>query len=274
MPLYAKKKTVRVNLATGTGVTVPGTQRIVKVKKGGSYHKSLSAAQKAEVKFLLGKSEETKYAASQIATNTIIPIDTLTAPIGLVQSIFQGVPSNRRVGDSITPVKMRSQFHFFFDPAFTTTADVTVLVYILTSKKSKSIAQVLADPNISRILDNGSGTGSVAFDSANPLISEMLRVSPEDFTVLRKKKLRLIRNQGSGNLDNTSAVAPNGRSDSVSFTYNHTRLPKFKYDATVSTPTNYAPFVYVVAYPTNGTVMTGPLQPNMHIRSELFFKDA
>lgn len=226
------------------------------------------------MKRLVSQTEETKYAASQIVTNSIVPLSSLIAPIGMITPVFQGATSNRRIGDKLAPTKMTTKFHFFFDRAFTTTIDVTIALYVLTHKSFKSMAGVLADPNVGNVWDNGSGTAAVGWDTVNPLISEMLRVDPTVYTVLKKKQIRLIRNVGLDNLDATPGNAPNIKQSVASYTYRHKKLPKFKYDGGAGLPSNYAPFFFAIAYRSDGSgPITNPELPNMSVRSELYFKD-
>lgn len=237
--------------------------------------RSLTTTQKAEVKALVASQEETKYSASQIVTGAVVPIDFVANPIGMLVPIAQGATSNRRIGDRITPTRMTTKFHFYFEPAFNTTVDVTVCLYILTNKTFKSTASVISDPRRQLILDYGNGVGGAAWDPANPIISEMCRMDPESVTVLKKKQFRLIRNVGTDDLDVTPGNAPNLKQSVARYTYTHKRLPKLKYDGGATDANNYAPYFYVVAYRTDGAgPLPNTLQPNFHARSELYFKDA
>jgi len=166
-------------------------------------------------------------------------------------------------------------FHFFFDKGFSTSVDVTIVLYILTNKQFKSMPGVLADPDRSDFLDPGAGGDAQPWDSNNPLLAADYRVDPSAVTVLKKKKFRLIRNVGLDNLDATAGNAPNIRQSVANFTYTHKKVPSLKYDGAAQLPNNYAPYFFAIVYRTDGFPLTDTtLSPNMAVRTELFYKDA
>lgn len=228
------------------------------------------------MKRLVKSNEETKYAAVQIQNDVVIPYDSTTAPVGMIVPVAQGPTSNRREGNQISPTTMRTIFHFDFAAGFSSSVDVTIALYILTHKTFKSMAAVLADPNVSKVWDDGAGLAAVAWDPTFPLVSEMKRVDPTVLTLLKKKQFRLIRNVGTDNSDVTPGNAPNVKQGMAKFVYMHKKLPKFKYDGTAQNlPSNYAPYFYAICYRTDGTPMADrTLCPNMTVRSELYYKDS
>lgn len=232
------------------------------------------------MKRLVASTEETKFAAFQTNLNQIVP-NTSVGSIGLAQQIWvptsQGVRSNNRIGERITPKSLRTQFRFFYDSAFTTTADVMIDLYIMTSKKCKSQQSVLADPDIiaGNFLDQGIGAAATFWDVVNPYTSASQRVDPSTLTLLKKKTFRLIRNVGAENLDATAGNAPNMTKSYASYSYSFKKIPKLIYDGNTTYPSNFAPFYLAVAYKSDGSsTLTNANSPNMSVYSTMTFKDS
>lgn len=198
----------------------------------------------------------------------------------LIPPVIQNKGSSTRIGDEITPTKLRVKMAFGF-PYDQPTSDVIVHVYFLTCKSVKSAANYTAVP-ITTLLDRGDGTNTT-FDGS--LYNSQLPINTDAFSVLSHKSFRLEKISG---LNNSYIQGGSNRTDIVSqntASYKTLtkdfKLPKLKYanDNDVY-PMNSFPFVAVgwtYADTYNSTTTNLPASSNVNLlvqgQSQLWFKD-
>lgn len=226
-------------------------------------------AQSNSIVRFVGRSDETKYYAAQLAVNSILdgPIHTPgTDILPLSPPIPQGTAEFQRVGRKVMPTKCRVDVSVSFPQVDlgTESPDITgsqanaiyVVMYIVRSKTFHNWSQYNTDGlEWQYLLDDGQG-GSTPFGqtitpSSGPTYlatnNQFLGypIESSHYTLVKKKVVKLIRNQGfvrsavSGEAPNLAQSYWKG-----SFTY---RLPKLIYDDTKGSLTG--------AYPTNSNLL-------------------
>lgn len=251
---------------SGNRWNVVGRRRRGRANYGGkkTHLKGFTKAQSNTIMRAIGRKEETKYIATQIADNSWLdaPIHTPgTDILPLVPAITPGTGEFQRVGRKVTPTKCRVDVTLSF-PQYdlgTTSPDITasqanaiyVVMYILRSKNYKCWNEYLnaSSPEWNYLLDDGAGNsvpfGYLVTPSSGPSFlatkNTFLQypIESSHYTLVRKKIVKLTRNQGfvrsaiSGEAPNMPQSFWRG-----SFTY---KLPKLIYDDTERSPTNGFP---------------------------------
>jgi len=239
------------------------------------------------VRAVLNRRAETKYCSSALTgygfttdlsqfTGFNALINTTGELYSLLPPVIQNKGSSTRIGDEITPTKLRVKMTFGF-PYDQPTSDVMVHVYFLTCKSVKTAANYTAIP-IASLLDYGDGTNA-GFDGT--LYNSQLPVNTDAFTVLSHKQFRLSKVDG---LNNTYIQAGSNKTGIVSQNpacyktlTKDFKLPTLKYanDADLY-PQNSFPFV-AVGWTYADTYNTTPSSSNVNVmvqgQSQLWFKD-
>lgn len=226
------------------------------------------AQSNAIVRFV-GRNDETKYFAQQLAQNSILdgPIHSPgTDILPLSPPIPSGVAEFQRVGRKVTPTKCRVDISVTFPQVDlgTTSPDITpsqanamyVVMYIVRSKTFHNWPQYQTDGlEWQNLLDDGQGNsvpfGQTITPTSGPSYlatnTQFLQYPIESsrYTLVRKKVVKLVRNQGYVR-SAVSGEAPNLPQSywKGSFSY---RLPKLIYDDTKDANTG--------AYPTNSNLL-------------------
>lgn len=254
------------------GLPLRAQRRARRARYGGrrTQLKGFTATQSKSIMAAIGRSDETKYIATQIADNSWLdaPIHTPgTDILPLVPVITPGTGEFQRVGRKVTPTKCRVDITLSF-PQYdlgSASPDVTasqanaiyVVMYILRSKNYKCWNEYLnaPTPEWNYLLDDGAGNAvpfgyTVTPSSGSPYLATkntflQYPVDTSHYTQVRKKIVKLTRNQG---FDRTavSGEAPHMGASywKGSFTY---KLPKLIYDDTERSPTN--------GFPSNANLM-------------------
>lgn len=244
--------------------------RLRRYGRSKTHIKGFTAAQsRALVKFI-GRNEETKYFASQLATQQLLDA-AIHSPgtdiLPLSPPIPQGTAEWQRTGRKVSPTKCRVDVSCTFQQTDlgTESPDITasqanaiyVVMYIVRSKNYHNWLEYngATTPEYNFLLDNGQGaavpfgqqvtpTSGPTFWATNTTFLQY-PIETSHYTLVRKKVVKLIRNQGfvrsavSGEAPNLSQSYWRG-----SFSY---KLPKLLYDDTERGPTG--------AYPTNSNLM-------------------
>lgn len=230
--------------------------------------KGFTALQSKTIMRAIHRSDETKYYARDILVNYRLDpaihtpatgASTLGDQVSLVPPIPLGTGESARIGRTVKPVKCRVDVSIGFpqiNPGGTPTADqswanqVYVVMYILSSKKYKNWVDYGASSQWKSLLDNGDSTTS-SFGYQPPGMSVwasdtrdlMKPVETTEFTLLRKKVVKLTKNTGTidnGPLPNVPNLASTCYRGSFSY-----KLPELKFD-----DTNEA----AAGFPTNSNV--------------------
>lgn len=230
--------------------------------------KGFSRTQTRSLARYLGRSEETKYFSQQLCVNQLLDA-AIHSPgtdiMPLVPPVPQGTGEWQRVGRRISPTKCRVDLSLTFgqvDVGAAPSAEVLygeaiyVAIYILRSKEIHNWPQFNTSTEWQYLLDDGQGN-STSFGILTPgggsnpsfwttnMQHLQMPIETSHFTQVRKKIIKLVRNQGNVRTG-VSGEAPNMSSSFYkgSFTY---RLPKLMYDDTKDAPSG--------TYPTNSTVV-------------------
>lgn len=222
---------------------------------------------KKAIKKIVARQEETKYHSEQILSNNPLdwaihtPIDYQASPpqtvgdvLPLVPRIAEGDGSFQRSGVKIHPTRCRVDVSVSIaetpygigalSQQNTYTNDIFVVMYILRPKMFRNY-QCLVNGKYNafgNLLDNGDGTYKsfgrqvvASGTEGSPVVwcsnkqDLQLPVNTEQFTLIRRKIVRLTKNYGTSNQDGSPSDIPNlGKGSwSGSFTY---KLPTLTYD--------------------------------------------
>lgn len=267
-----------------------------KAAKRSAISHSLTTLQKKEVKILVKKPAELKYAVSDrygvkswdIVYGSIV----VGPPVALCQNLYaampdiiRGVDSNQRIGNKISSVHGKTHFSFCFDPLYgaaLSTNDWYVRIFMLKSRQVKFSpsfnalqSNTLLDLGSSQTLDwrpNGQTTGG---GPASYNILAMMPISKENFTG-HYKTFRMSKNQGLVNRDATGGQTTNlSAHNVVNFTWNWSHAGNVLYDDNQAQPSNFAPFFTYVAYPvdTYGGANIDTTGILATVRTEVYYKD-
>lgn len=256
--------------------------------------------------------EETKYIATQLATQSLVDSAIHTPGtdiLPLVPVITPGSGEFQRTGRKVSPTRCKVDVSLTFQQLDlgTPSPDITtaqanaiyVVLYILRSKSYKCWNEYLnaSTPEWNYLLDDGAGNavpfGQLVTPASGPSFwatnTAYLQypVDTSHYTLVKKRVVKLVRNQGMVR-SAVSGEAPNLNSSFYhgSFSY---RLPKLIYDDTERSPSN--------GFPTNANLMlavgyafadnlwsqdqiAGPNSQasmpllNMTIRNHVWYKDA
>lgn len=244
------------------------------------------------VKSVLKRNAETKYTSNPLTGYQYVTdlkdwtgFNCTINGTGELYSLLPPVIQNKggsstRVGDEITPTKLRVKMAFGF-PYDQPSSDVVVHVYFLTCKSVKSAANYTAIP-ITTLLDRGDG-GNATFDGS--LYNSQLPINTDSFSVLSHKQFRLTKNDGLNNTyiqggSNKTAVTSSPAASYKTLTKDF-KLPTLKYANDLDVyPQNSFPFVAVgwtYADTYNSTTTNLPASSNVNLmvqgQSQLWFKD-
>lgn len=219
----------------------------------------------------IGRSDETKYFASQLAQNGILDSAIHTPGtdiLPLCPPVVTGTGEFQRVGRRISPTKCRVDISVTFpqvdyntpspDPTYAQANAIYVVMYIVRSKTFKSWDLWKADGlEWQYLLDDGQGNsvpfGQTVAPPAGPSFlatnTQFLQypIESSHYTLVKKKVVKLIRNTGQVRQDAGAGNVPNLPQSFFrgSFTY---KLPKLIYDDTKGADP-------ALTYPTNANLM-------------------
>lgn len=244
------------------------------------------------VRAVLNRNAETKYTSNPLTgyqystdlkdwTGFNARISTTGEIYSLLPPVIQSAAgSSTRIGDEITPTKLRVKMTFGF-PYNQPTSDLVVHTYFLTCKSVKQAGNFSAVP-ILQLLDKGDGTNT-SFDGS--LYNSQLPVNKDSFSVLAHKQFRLTKSSGINNSyiqagsNLAEQVCPNPTQyKTITKDFD---LPKLKYQNDTDVyPQNSFPFVVVgwtYADTYNSTTGNLPSSSNVNLlvqgQSQLWFKD-
>lgn len=230
-----------------------------------------------QVLAIVNRKFETKYVATDIQTQ--VAIATLSVPNNLQKTLpplVVGVNSNQRIGQKISNVHGRVDFHFYLTPspdAQSVTNDVYVKIFKLTPKQAKSYTATSALAN-NTLLDTGLATTTDwALSGFNAFAYNTMPLSKEDFSG-SIGQVRLVKNQGAQNDDPTALVVPNmNKLASADYSFSWKHKGGILYDDIPGNtyPTNYAPVFAIVAYNADNSVYGGRV--NYYTRLHMWYKD-
>ena len=271
-------------MRTNKGRAVRVISKAAMAKKRAAKAPKASSAFAKKVLAVVNRKEETKYAANNFGAQVVT--DTAVIPASLqfaLPKIAQGTGSNQRIGQKISQAHGRVDFQFYFVPtgvpptANYPSQDMWVKIFKISSKAVKSYPQ-LTTLSANTLLDVGDQT-SCDWNVTQPTQAcAQMPISHEDFTGL-VHTMRLTKNQGLPNNDNTVTNGPNTfghAANTYSYTWKH--KGNLLYDDTNSNyPTNYAPCFLIVVMNTDGTPVVPPgggvLPIQYFTRSHIWYKD-
>lgn len=239
----------------------------------------------ALIKKVLNRELETKYVAENIAPGGSAVksfcspnVDALTiVPNVKWQDPLTGASTNTREGDVIKPVRATIKGHLWFNPATeiqNTTKIIFVKMFILQSKTVKSSV-------FQGALDGGwleDGTPNpVQWLSPTLDFNAFYPVAKQNYTVLKTKTFKFVKNVGNCIADSTAGNSPNINQDRKTFSYSW-KPPTLRYgDEAKQQPNNHYPFMVLVCYAPGLDVETTPeLKQSIlyDYHREMYYKDA
>jgi hypothetical protein len=235
----------------------------------------LAPAVRRAVAQVVNKKLETKYVAANLFENLAFngTITTTGDMYAMIPPMSQGIDDYQRIGDKVTPTRMRTDFSFYWNSLDSYARDVTVHLFCLRSKQVKDVNFYTSVP-IANMLDGGNGGGQ----SFNGTIqSAFLPVYSKLFTVVAHRKFKLQK--GVGTVDNSipanSIVSPTTHTQhNVSVSV---KVPKLTYaSSSTLTPDNDFPF-FVIGFVPNGSrtpYSTTETILYVNARSHMWYKDA
>jgi hypothetical protein len=205
-------------------VFLPRRSKTKKAKKAKAVANSLTPLQKQEVKKLTTVQSELKYVGGSL-TNFNLPVWQMAETpittgnrnqfISLITPTIQGAGVNTRLGNKIYPVKCRSTFVFYMkepqsvgvysDPP----QDYFLNICIVKSKSVQNPALIANIPPGKFLLDGAGGTQDPLDITTGPpqnyqkmlQVIDHLPINRNEYTVLRQKRVRMGKNNGSVNGD-------------------------------------------------------------------------
>jgi len=145
----------------------------------------------------------------------------------LIPQVLEGTGDYNRIGTKIRPVSLNVKGQLRVKLAnvnLFTPADFTVDLYVLQHKRLKSYETLYASNNFGELLDTAEG-GTIGYQGIS--INSGMRVSPQNYTVLQRKRITL-RYAG---LQNTGAAAAQ-----VSIANSHTWYAEYSMSLTKHLP--------------------------------------
>lgn len=238
------------------------------------------------VKKIVGKSIETKYRADYPLVGNA-PLTSLEDYTGFSQAITgtaeiyscipliqQGLTSAQRIGDTITPVKLRTTLNLVMALAQATAQigawDITAHIYLMRAKAVRDGMNYTAVP-ITNLLRDGAGS-NMDFNGTTKRAEHP--VDNDAYQVIKHKKIRMVRNySATGTLTQTQQ----DHSAYHHVTFDIPMKKNLKYlNAGSQIPTNDFPF-FVIGWVNNDTTGNSPgnsLQLYVQGLNQLWFKDA
>ena len=208
----------------------------------------------------------------------------------LIPNVTQGIAEHQRIGDRLSPTRAQCHFTFWMRQSFEATAppvDVEIILMCLNVKGASNFTAISTMP-AGTLLRTGNGNSNDPSGSATNIlqVNNVQPVNPDNWTLLRKYRLRLVKNSGRANWDSTSPpvtdvtqVVPNISSSHaiVKRTFRW-KPPTLKYsNATTDLPTNHYPIWVAWATTCDDSPLpvdsTGSLVM-VGTRYEMYFRDA
>lgn len=293
MPAYGMRMVYRARRSSGRRAV---RRRQYGGKKKAPKFRGFTKLQSKSIARAIGRSDETKYAATQLLFNTALDAAIHTPGtdvVPLVPSIHQGTGENQRDGRRITPTKSYVDVFVTFNqngatPAIATARELYVVIYLLKSKTYKNWQQWLAapSPQTNYLLDDGAGN-SVPFGMSDPSLGYIADtrflsypVDISEFTQIKKRVVKLVRNDGFMNGSPGGATSPNLVQSAWRGRF-YFKLPKLIYDDSAAIqggyPTNNCTMMAIgYCNSDNGTTVVpdGYNAISVSARAHWFFKDA
>jgi len=265
------------------------------VRKGKRAPKGLTKTQRKQVKALVVAPAETKYVAEQaVSFNGALPIQGFSVPSNLISGgagltawtmiprTQQGPGAQDRIGNRVTNVTLRTDFQFWLNPniAGLPTADYTVIMYIIKPKLLNTNSSALVLP-ANNFFDNGTGARFDYISSGLPIADksvQMFPVNKEQFTVLKKYKFRLAKNQDAQTNGIGAGCSPNlamAQTRDFSYTYKHKGTLIYPTPATglSQVPENLSLMAFACVWDTNAAVVPALGAVLCNSRSHMYYKD-
>lgn len=240
----------------------------------------------AVVKRVLNRQLETKYVAQDNEGTGLVINSSITPPLDAITILapvaFQTGPaeSNTREGDQIEPIKASVRGHIWFNPvpADIPNQEFTKILYVkMFIVQSKTIKSAVLRSNLDGgLLENGSAN-PVSWVSSALDFQTFYPVSKQNYTLLKTRTMKFVKNYGKTQGDTAVASQPNINMDRKTFGYTW-KPPTLKYanDAQIQ-PTNHYPIMFLVAYsPGIDVGATDWLEHALlyNYRTEMYYKDA
>jgi len=230
---------------------------------------------------VLNRALETKYIAEQVQLagyaipGGINPTVDFHYLLPTCNQQTGAATSNTREGDQIEPIRARVSGHIWYDNLDTVVANyVFVKLFFVTAKSLKYLPNASTDlPN--GLLENGSDD-PIPWNAAGQDLNAFYPVNKENYTVLKTKTFKLVKNGGLP-IGAQPGDMPNIGRDRYPFTFSWTP-PKLKYALDAAKyPQNHAPIMFAVAYTPGYNYTTDASTVNqvkMNWNLEMYFKDA
>lgn len=243
--------------------------------------KVIKAVVRTEEKRML----ETKYVAKDLLGAQHQPIKEVivsggsgSPPTGstlipVIPQLTVGSESHERQGTRVSPVSLKTQIAFNFDPDFAINWDGYVKVFFLTNKsvKDQSMTQEIVPGDL---LDVGNGT-SVDWTAGNGPLNNQLPIKNEYWNCVAQKTFKMSKNVASTTGSATNTYATNVGHSSVQQSFS-LKLPQTLVypDGLLTTyPTNHAIWLAMVYYASDGSSYNGNVI-RATVRSHMYYKDA
>lgn len=241
-------------------------------------------ASTALIKRVLNRSLETKYVASQInsggatvKSGCIPALDAITIlpPVNF-QAVGTPAASNLREGDSIQPLRASIKGHIWFNPDENQTS-AKILMVKMFIVHSKTIKGVQFKSNLDAgWLENGTGD-PVSWVSSALDFQAFYPVAKQNYTLLKTRTFRFVKNVGECIADVTEGNAPNIGMDRKTFSYSW-KPPTLKYASEAQNqPSNHFPMMFLVCY-APGLDVSGIVELEKSLlydfNTEMYYKDA
>lgn len=255
-------------------------------KKSKANKPRVSAPLRRAIKAVAASQMETKYRAEYIDQNVGVTAGTTAVPLCLrrmVPQISQGTGDSDRVGDSLMPIRAKTDItvHFQSTPSGGAGAfsDVDVHVLFLAVKGARTASTVAAIPAGTLLKNGGGGNFDPTVGSATQTVFlediNLCPVNTDQFTVLSRQ----VRRFAKGDYDingpagpTTSGPPKSNLSPKHTFTYTW-KPPKFEYNNSLDVfPENHYPVFVIWCTTLDG----GPYAGDVYYgsRSEILYKDA
>lgn len=248
--------------------------------------KAITSAKKSvfakKVLAVVNRNEETKYVANNIVSPAIAIPAAQTTPLNfarIMPFLTQGVQDFQRVGDKVKPLRARTFWTCFPDPAVTGLYDITMNLVIVRVKGAQTDLAVAATPGTDFLRVGNGGQTDPNDPNQEVMLTEINRypVNTERYTVLKHFKHRFCK--GANNIQGPVGAATNNSpptggpaSPTKVFTFSW-KPPTLLYDNAAATlPTNHYP-VYLI-WATANDASAAAAHVKFAVRSEMYYKDA
>nr|WAE42356.1 MAG: capsid protein [Cressdnaviricota sp.] len=213
------------------------------------------------IKQVIAKTNETKYLTEVILNAFPVRGGTTTPSVYInfnsivsagtdfyrcLPVLNQGATAYTRVGDSISPVSLKTTWDFSFSPTSSdaNSRDITVVMYILRPKQQSQYPVTTANGQVTanfNFLDAGNGT--LSSYTGNQLAT-YFPVDTRNYTLIKKKLIRLYKPYGTQNTNSpptASGSATLCATQTLRTKYSHTwkKMKSLRYDAGNTVPANW-----------------------------------